>query len=201
MDNNQEQNPQKNQSESKPLHKPDDSAKAFIIECLDGVKTHGFDIDQIYFYNNRYYVIEYLKCEYGNLSPHYSHPHRYPENWRKFYSLWQIAYRLNGYLLLVNYADDDKITYDGEQRKDLVRILYVTGIKEKELQEAKAYVRKKDDKIWIAYLEVKDFQITKEEYKTFLQKLNNGATNDFGAHAPVEKLIYPLEKPLYPTKR
>lgn len=42
---------------SKPIGKSDDSSKAFIIKCLKGDKTYGFDIDSIYLLQNEKNII------------------------------------------------------------------------------------------------------------------------------------------------
>ncbi|EOE2130820.1 hypothetical protein ACKCCQ_001359 [Campylobacter coli] len=46
---------------SKPIGKSDDSSKEFIIRCLGGDKTYGFDIDSVYVYqnsiNSKYYIL------------------------------------------------------------------------------------------------------------------------------------------------
>ncbi len=76
---------------SKPISKSDDSSKEFIIKCLKGDETHGFDIDSIYFYKGKYLIFEYLKDENLSLSPHQSDPKYYPYNWQKFYSLFQTS--------------------------------------------------------------------------------------------------------------
>ena len=50
-------------SNSKKISKIDDSSKKFIMDCLGGNNTYGFDIDSIYFVNGQWYLFEYLKCE------------------------------------------------------------------------------------------------------------------------------------------
>ncbi|WP_270974429.1 hypothetical protein [Campylobacter helveticus] len=63
---------------SKTISKSDDTSKEFIIKCLNGDKTYGFDIDSIYLLlnesTNQYYIFEYLKCENEHLTPHQSNP-------------------------------------------------------------------------------------------------------------------------------
>lgn len=55
--------------------------------------------------NNQYFIFEYLKCENEYLTPHKSNPKYYPYNWRKFHSLFQLAKKIKGKLILVNYSD------------------------------------------------------------------------------------------------
>lgn len=90
---------------SKQINKADDDAKRLIIETLAGVETHGFDLDSVFFHQNKgWVVIEFLKCE--TVRPYESHPKRYwRKNWRKFAALWAIVNKLEGELWLVNYED------------------------------------------------------------------------------------------------
>ena len=89
---------------SKPIGKGDDDAKALIIETLEGEWTGGFDLDSIYLINQKYYILEFLKCE--TVRPNNSHPNRYWfKNNQKFISLWEITKKLDGILYLVNYED------------------------------------------------------------------------------------------------
>tara|TARA_Y100000389_G_C17012910_1_gene295063 strand:+ start:43 stop:456 length:414 start_codon:yes stop_codon:yes gene_type:complete len=89
---------------SKPIKKADDDAKELIIELLAGKNTGGFDLDSIYIIEDRYFVIEFLKCE--TVRPHKSHPNRYWfKNSQKFLSLWKITQKLEGRLFLLNYEE------------------------------------------------------------------------------------------------
>lgn len=114
---------------SKPLSKGDDSAKELIIDCLKGTHTGGFDLDSIYFVNEKYVIFEYLKCD--TVRPFDSHPNRYwYKNKRKFLSLWKITQMLKGTLVLVNYEDSR------EQIK-VIKVLDMddTGIKNEQSRE------------------------------------------------------------------
>lgn len=92
---------------SKPIGKGDDDAKLLIIEALEGNQTGGFDIDSIYKINDKYYILEFLKCD--TVRPNDSHPNRYwYKNKQKFISLWSIARKLDGFLFLVNYENSRK---------------------------------------------------------------------------------------------
>ena len=93
---------------SKQISKIDDDSKQMQIDCLKGDPGHGFDIDTIYYVENQWCVFEYLKCESDYVSPHSSDPNKYPKNWKKFHSLYQIAKQLKGCLILVNYSIRDK---------------------------------------------------------------------------------------------
>ncbi len=88
---------------SKALVKADESAKLLIIEALEGVQTHGFDVDSI-FYTDHWIVLEFLRCV--TVRPFNSDPARYwHKNWRKFAALWALTKKLDGVLYLVNYED------------------------------------------------------------------------------------------------
>lgn len=92
-------------TESKPLLKTDEESKQLIIELLGGEKTGGFDVDSIYYIEDRGWVIlEFLKCD--TVRPFNSHPNRYwDKNKQKFLSLGRLAEHLEGELVLVNYED------------------------------------------------------------------------------------------------
>ena len=87
-------------SYSKPIQKTDDASKEFIMELLEGNETHGIDIDSLYYTDDGWVVIEFLKCD--TVDPHKSHPNRYPFNWKKFVTLFELAKKLEGKLILVN---------------------------------------------------------------------------------------------------
>lgn len=154
-----------NDKSSKKIKKTDDSAKEFIIKCLKDNPTYGFDIDSIYYLNNQYYIFEYLKCENEYVSPHTSHPRRYPYNWRKFYSLWEITNKLGGFLFLVNYSDRSA-------DKNLVKLIYVKDFKYEKLDELDGC--KKGSKI--DFLETEEFDLTDDEFSEYLINLNNSAS-------------------------
>lgn len=114
---------------SKPIKKTDDDAKALIIEALDGKVTGGFDIDSIYYIEEKYYVLEFLKCD--TVRPNNSHPKRYWHlNKQKFISLWHLTQTLRGSLYLINYEDSR------EQFK-VIKVLELndTGILKEEIRE------------------------------------------------------------------
>lgn len=114
---------------SKPIKKTDDDAKALIIEALDGKVTGGFDIDSIYYIKEKYYVLEFLKCD--TVRPNNSHPKRYWHlNKQKFISLWHLTQTLGGSLYLINYEDSR------EQFK-VIKVLALddTGILKEEIRE------------------------------------------------------------------
>ena len=105
---------------SKPIKKTDDESKRFIIDCLGGENTHGFDVDSVYYYKGCWCLFEYLKCENENMTPYTSDPKYYPWNWKKFYSLFCLAKGVNGKLILVNYSTR-------EADKNLVKVMEVTS--------------------------------------------------------------------------
>lgn len=106
---------------SKIISKTDESSKEFIMKCLEKNVTHGFDVDSVYFADNKWFVLEFLKCDSEYVSPHSSDPRRYPWNWKKFHSLYQLSKSLNGELILVNYSDREK---DSNQ----VKVMFVKGL-------------------------------------------------------------------------
>jgi hypothetical protein len=106
---------------SKPISKADDSAKELIIEALGGENTYGFDVDSIYYFENedKWVVIEFLKCDHKNVRPSTSHPSRYWKmNWRKFASLWRIVGMLDAEFYLVNYEDQAHANLQGRNARE-----------------------------------------------------------------------------------
>lgn len=178
---------------SKPIGKSDDPSKSFIIKCLKGDKTYGFDIDSIYFLHNektsQYYIFEYLKCENNHLTPHTSNPKYYPYNWKKFHSLFQLAKRLNAKLLLVNYGDgykqvkqDDKIFLQELPNKEKyineVKIFYVSNIDYKALQKYESLPDGQKPKT-LEYLEYEKVEnLTFDEFSNKLRDLNKICGNN-----------------------
>lgn len=176
---------------SKPIGKSDDSSKAFIIKCLKGDKTYGFDIDSIYLFHNKainqYYIFEYLKCENEHLTPHTSNPKYYPYNWRKFHSLFQLAKRLNAKLLLINYSDgykqvkqNDKIILQELPNKEKyineVKVFYVSNINYKALKEYESSNPKPKHLEYLEYEKVES--LTFDEFSKKLRKLNTQCSNN-----------------------
>ena len=90
--------------ESKTIDKADSYVKGFIKELLGNNKTSGIDCDSVYYCGGKWKIIEFLKCEHDNITPHGSHPRNYPWNWKKFYMLYKLAEALKGELILVNYS-------------------------------------------------------------------------------------------------
>jgi len=146
---------------SKPISKTDDYSKQFIIDCLNGDNTHGFDIDSIYFYDGKWCLFEYLKCESKNVTPHTSDPKFYAYNWRKFYSLYALASELNGRLILVNYSTRES---DG----DLVKVMEVLSFN---YEKAKAY---NNEKVY-EYMKLKETRMKRAEFSQWLRKINRNA--------------------------
>ena len=177
---------------SKPIGKSDDSSKEFIIRCLKGDKTFGFDIDSIYLlYNDettQYYIFEYLKCESERVTPHKSDPKYYPYNWRKFHSLFQLAKKLNAKLLLVNYGDGYKhIIENGittlkelpnkESYINEVKLFTVSNIKYDVLKKYDTTEFYQRPKI-LEYLEYETVEnLTLEQFSEKLRKLNQMCSN------------------------
>lgn len=104
------------QTFSKRIGKAEDACKEVIIEALGNDPTYGFDIDSIYYFapENRWAVLEFLKCDHPSVDPASSHPSRYwAKNWQKFASLWRAAQGLNAEFYLINYEDSNHATSRG----------------------------------------------------------------------------------------
>lgn len=156
-------------NESKAIGKSDDSAKLFIQKSLKGTNTHGFDHDSVYYVQGKYYLFEYLKCESDRVSPHTSNPKYYPYNWKKFYSLWQTARKLDAYLLLINYSDRQS---DSNQ----VKVMYV---KDFDYHALEKYLERSESGGWkgqCEYLVMEEYKITFEQYSQYLCKINSLAS-------------------------
>lgn len=150
-------------NKSKPISKIDDASKQMQIDSLKGDQGHGFDIDTMYFVDGQWYVFEYLKCESEFVTPFTSEPSRYPWNWKKFHSLFQVAKQLNGKLILVNYSTR-------ERDRDQVKVMIVKNIKYDVLKE---FVDQAKIKRHLDYLEYdKVYNFSFEEYSKWLRELN-----------------------------
>ena len=150
---------------SKAIGKGDDSAKLFIKKALKSSETHGFDHDSVYYVQGKYYLFEYLKCESDTVSPHTSNPKYYPYNWKKFYSLWKTACKLNACLLLVNYSDRLK---DCNQ----VKVMYVKGFQYDAIEAYLEKTERGEKGIHCEYLDMEEFKISFDEYSDYLCKIN-----------------------------
>lgn len=156
-------------NDSKAIGKSDDSAKLFIQKALAGEDTHGFDHDSIYYVQGKYYLFEYLKCESNKVTPHTSNPKYYPYNWKKFYSLWQTAQRLQAYLLLVNYSDRP-------QDSNLVKVMHIKDFNYNAIDE---YLIRTENGGWggqCDYLIMDEYKLTFDQYSQYLCKLNSLAS-------------------------
>lgn len=176
---------------SKPIGKSDDSSKKFIMECLQGDMTYGFDIDSVYYngFCNQYYIFEYLKCESEYVTPHNSNPKFYPYNWRKFHSLFQLSKKINAKFILVNYSDGYKqINNNGnivlkelpnkEKYINEVKIFYVSNIRYEILQQYESLPTWERPK-HLDYLEYEKIEnLTLDEFSKQLRKLNKIYSND-----------------------
>lgn len=156
-------------NDSKVIGKGDDSAKLFIQKGLAGEVTHGFDLDSVYYVQGKYYLFEYLKCESDRVSPHTSNPKYYPCNWKKFYSLWQSAKRLNAYLLLVNYSDRIQ---DSKQ----VKVMYVKDFNYNALEEYLIRAKNGNRSGQCEYLVLEEYKISSDQYSEYLCRLNSLAS-------------------------
>lgn len=148
---------------SKPISKIDDASKQMQIDALKGDEGHGFDIDTIYFVKGVWCVFEYLKCESNFVSPYSSDPSRYPWNWKKFHSLFQIAKQLNGKLILVNYSTRAK-------DKNEVKVMIVKDINYDLIRD---YINSNDRRAKVEYIEYEQvYKFTFDEYSDWLRQLN-----------------------------
>lgn len=150
---------------SKSIKKVDDASKQFIIDLLAGDKTHGFDIDSIYFYRGTWYVFEYLKCENEHMTPKSSDPKFYPYNWKKFYSLYTITKQLNGRLFLVNYSTR-------KEDMDEVKVMEVLDF---DYDKAKAYSSKVHKGAY-EYMRLRTKNYTIAKFSSKLRKINMEST-------------------------
>ncbi len=159
---------------SKPISKSDDSSKEFIIKCLKGDETHGFDIDSIYFYKGKYLIFEYLKDENLSLSPHQSDPKYYPYNWQKFYSLFQIAQKLGGTLYLVNYSDG--FGKDGKEQPkhfaEQVKLFKVKNVDYEKLKREYLDLPRYNRPKHCDYIVSETKELMFEEYSKWLREIN-----------------------------
>jgi len=115
---------------SKTIKKTDEASKALIIEALAKNVTFGFDIDSIYYFETeeKWVIIEFLKCDHATVRPADSHPSRYwGKNWRKFASLWRLVKVLNAEFFLVNYEDQTHASKQGRSEREF-RVIKVTSL-------------------------------------------------------------------------
>lgn len=110
---------------SKRIGKADESAKELIIEILGHNVTYGFDVDSIYYIRKeeKWILIELLKCDHKTVTPRNSHPRRYwNKNWRKFAALWKLRNDLDAELYLVNYEDEGHANMQGRKERQFLVI-------------------------------------------------------------------------------
>lgn len=147
---------------SKPIGKIDEASKEFIIELLEGEETHGIDIDSIYYTKKDGWIIfEFLKCD--TVDPHESHPNRYPFNWKKFATLFELSEKLEGKLILVNYSRDDRW-------KDNIKLFIVKNVNiEKVLKDLKSGLK------YSEYIEAEEQRMSLSEFREWFKNLNRNA--------------------------
>lgn len=148
---------------SKPIGKTDDDSKRFIIDCLSSDKTHGFDVDSLYFYQGQWCLFEYLKCESPNVTPHTSDPKYYPYNWRKFYCLYCLAKQLRGRLFLVNYSMR-------EQDREQVKVMEVLSF---DCETVRTY--EQSGGRHCNYLGLKSWKTDRKTFSDWLRQINREA--------------------------
>lgn len=104
------------------------------------------------------------------MTPYTSNPKFYPYNWRKFYSLWQTAQKLEAYLLLVNYSDRSA-------DRDLVKVMYVTDFDYEALDCYLAQLEADPYYKWhCEYLIMEEYRLTFSQYAAYLRRINELAT-------------------------
>lgn len=153
-----------NRKTSKPIGQSEDESKEFIIESLKGDNTKGFDIDSIYYSDSQWIVFEYLKCESEYVSPHSSHPKKYPWNWKKFKVLYSLTKKLEGKLYLVNYSTREK-------DKDQVKVMEVKNYDHNKIEQWEKSGRSGH----CDYMEIKETKMSREEFSKSLRELNENA--------------------------
>ena len=145
-------------NKSKPFSKAFDPMKDTFKKLMEGKDAKFMDLD-LFTYNTKvgWVLIEWLRCD--TVPPRASHPSRYlHKNWRKFWQLYNMARDLNGRLYLVNYNEQ------GEEFK-LMR------------------VRRSSPKV----IETDDEVMSREQFKTWLHKLNDAAEQkDFDKYDVIE---------------
>lgn len=175
---------------SKIISHGDDASKDFIIKCLKNDKTYGFDVDAIHLLRDedgfKYYIFEYLKDENKNLSPFKSDPKYYPWNWRKFYSLFKLAKKLNGKLWLINYSDGYRTIRDdktNEEKKEELAPNYIDEVRVMEvesfdIQAVTKYsqTRFEERPKTLEYMKFsRDEKYTFEQYSKLLREMNKNS--------------------------
>ena len=147
---------------SKPIGKTDEASKEFIIELLEGEETHGIDIDSIYYIKEGGWIIfEFLKCD--TVDPYESHPNRYPFNWKKFATLFELSKKLEGKLILVNYSKDNKW-------KDNIKLLIVKNVNiRKVLTDLSSGLK------YSKYIEAEEKRMSLSEFRKWFINLNRKA--------------------------
>ena len=147
---------------SKKIQKADEESKKFIIYLLANDETHGIDIDSIYFTRNGWIIFEFLKCD--TVDPYDSHPNRYPFNWRKFATLFELSKKLEGKLILINYSKK-------EEWKNHIKMMHVKGINYDNVKN----LSRNELNHYISYLETEDKTMNLDEFKNYFKNLNNDA--------------------------
>ena len=147
---------------SKPIGKVNEASKEFIMELLGDEETHGIDIDCIYYIEGRGWIIfEFLKCD--TVDPYESHPNRYPFNWKKFATLFELSRSLGGKLILVNYSKEDKW-------KNNIKLLFVKNVDVKKvLKDLSSGSR------YSEYIEAEEQVTDLSEFRKWFVELNKKA--------------------------
>jgi hypothetical protein len=147
---------------SKPIRKIDEASKEFIIELLGKEETHGIDIDSIYYIKGKGWIIfEFLKCD--TVDPYDSHPNRYPFNWKKFATLFELSKKLEGELILVNYSKENKW-------KDNIKLLFVKNVDIRKVLDDLASGSKYSE-----YIEADERRMSLSEFREWFIDLNRRA--------------------------
>ena len=143
---------------SKPLGHADTSAFEFHKEIFGDEPTPGINFNALYKHPTKgYYLFELLLCEESQtVDPWTSHPNRYwNKNWRKFVSLFEATQKLEGRLILINYAKA------GTKNADKVKIIQLLNCS-------------KEDGI----TEQKEFKMSREEFKAYYKDFVNECWGD-----------------------
>ena len=147
---------------SKMIKKTDEASKQFIIFLLDRKETHGIDVDCVYHTKDGWLLIEFLKCD--TVDPYESHPNRYPFNWKKFATLFELSNKLEGELWLVNYSKRAKWS-------DHIKIIYVKKVHYDKVKNASW----ESLSHFIPYLKSDEERMTLDKFKERFKELNDKA--------------------------
>lgn len=141
-----------------------DISKEHFADMITGPSSI-IDIDAVLTINNIPCLIDYKKIESTKVTPWTSHPHKYPYKWRSLIRQCNIAKKLGGYLIIVEWKENN----------DEIRVLFVDGYFKEKLEPYKSCSHEEFKKKcpYLEYLNIiKDVKTTTEGFKTWLNEVN-----------------------------